>query len=263
MYAWLMTALASVSLAQEVNATADSCTAYLNVDSAVKGLKVFLDGKPIGVTPLQSMAIATGAHELVVRSPLWPAWNQPDFVTSFVALPNQTYEFQAAFPKKILINSIPNQAKVFLDEKFIGTTPLTITKDEKDHTIRIEKTGFIPDTIALSNVSTRVLFIQMQPDPVWVEKVNREKKHKEKTLKTRRRLMIASLGVATAAGLATMHFRSRGNKAYSDYLSTAVPDEMNRLFEKAQYYDRMAGVSYALFELGFVMSGYFFLSSRP
>ncbi len=75
-------------------------------------------------------------------------------------------------------------------------------------------------------------------------------------------MMLASLGFAAATGLATLHFRDKGNDEYFAYQGTAMPANMEDHYSSAKYYDQLANISYALFELGFVMTGYFFLASR-
>jgi len=260
----LATTSASLSQTADSIGRAEDQLAFLSITAPQDSLPIFLDGKEIGVTPLGRVAIPIGQHQLVVRSPLWPAWDHPDYIIDFEAQAGQRYEFRAVFPVKVIVNSIPNQAKVYEGDKLLGTTPLIFTKmDSMDRTLRIEKTGYNPYSLHTSQLSEKAILIRLQPNEEWVAKVTAEQKSRAKKISLHRRLMFTSLGVAAIAGLATIHFRSRGNEEYSRYLSTAIPEEMDDHFDRAQYYDRMAGATYALFEMGFVMSGYFFLTSRP
>lgn len=242
-------------------ATKDSM-AVLKVISAYDSLVVYLDGKIIGKTPFDSLPIKTGAHELAVESPWWPSWTQPNYTTSFFAAAGKAYKFKAKFTRNVLINSIPYGAKIFENDKLIGTTPLHVLQKENCQ-IRVEKEGYDSFSLDLGQGDKLSYVIRLNPKKEWLleNKIRAEKKKSKIT--HRRRLLAASIGFAAAAGLSTIHFRSRGNEEFTAYQKTAVPSQMDRYFERAQYNDRLASASYALFELGFVMTGYFFLTSRP
>jgi len=232
-----------------------------NVTSDVKGLYVYLDGERIGRTPVAGYRIATGPHEIRVASPYGTAWNQPDFSSSFVAVPEIEYQFRAVFERNILINSIPFGAEVYIDDLLMGRTPLQIS--ERGNELRLSKIGFQDYSLPLKRIETLSHLVRLVPDPEWVRMRKDEIQIKQKRISRRRKMMFASMGFAALAGLSTIHFRSKGNSAYSDYLQAAHPDMMNRYYDRAEKFDRIAGVTYALFEFGFVATGYFFLTSRP
>ncbi|NOY58480.1 MAG: PEGA domain-containing protein [Calditrichaeota bacterium] len=250
---------------QSANASmiaAKDSMSVLHVTSAYDSLVVYLDGKIIGKTPLDSLPVETGSHELVVRSPYWPSWTQSNYTTSFFAAAGKAYRFTAKFSRNVLINSIPYGAEIFENDKLIGTTPLYVFQKE-NRQIRVEKEGYDSFTLDLGRSDKLSYVLRLIPKKEWLleNKIRAEKKKSKIT--QRRRLLAASIGFAAAAGLSTIHFRSRGNEEFAAYQKTAIPSQMDRYFERAQYNDRLASASYALFELGFVMTGYFFLTSRP
>ena len=236
--------------------------AFLDVTAEYDSLTVFLDDQPVGKTPLIGYAISTGAHELVVQSPNWPSWSQPNFRTDFVAMPGRSYRFRALFRHNVLVNSIPYGAKVYRDGVYLGETPLYVEWQDRGR-LNIKKEGYHSVELKTFELSDSFILIRLEPLPSWVQ-ARREKVERQKAgMQFRRRMLVASMGMAVAAGLATIHFRSRGNEEFGRYQTTAIPAKMDHYFGRAQYYDRLASLSYALFETGFVLSGYFFLTSRP
>jgi|GEM_PF-2726626 len=238
--------------------------ASLEVEAEISGLNIFLDEKKIGQTPLKDFAISPGEHEIIVTSPFWPAWDKPNYQITFTAVAGEKCRFFARFVERILVNSIPHGAQVYLDDKLIGETPTTCLKDtSRVQVLVLKKEGFEPFKARLTDVAKQALVIRLHEDPEWAQAEEKAKSEKEKQLKRRKRMMAASLGIAAASGLATIHFRSQGNEEYSRYLSTAVPKQMEAHFDQAQEYDRIASITYALFEAGFILTGYYFLTSRP
>jgi hypothetical protein len=235
-------------------------SATLDIAADVDGLPVFLDGRRIGETPLAGQRIDTGPHELAVQSPYGAVWNQPHYSASFVAVPGQNYRFKAAFEKKISINSQPYGAKVYRDTTKIGYTPLSVNSAEKE--VLLVHPGYEPYTLDLSKIEGVSAVVILQPQEQWVLSQERSERIFRNKMRNRQKMMFVSMGFSAIAGLLTIHFRSEGNEEYSRYLETAVPAEMERYYKNAQNFDRLAGLSYALFELGFVLTGYYFLTSR-
>ncbi len=211
---------------------------------------------------MDSLPVKPGSHELAVQSPYWPSWTQPNYTASFFAAAGKAYQFKAKFAKNVLINSIPYGASIFENDRIIGTTPLRVLQKENT-SIRIEKEGYDSFSFNLSRSDKSSYVVKLNPKKEWLLEKEILAKEKKMRIVHRRRLLAASIGFAAAAGLSTIHFRSRGNQEFASYQKTAIPSQMNHYFERAQFNDRLASASYALFELGFVMTGYFFLTSRP
>jgi hypothetical protein len=234
--------------------------AFLSVNSQLASLPVYLDSVRIGVTPLQDYAIRPGTHVLIVPSPYGLAWNEPGYVQSFSAEAGQEYKFEPVFTKNIFINSIPYGAHVIVDDKLQGCTPLTISA--LPQIIRIEKEGYEPQDIDVTQVQGTSLTMKLKPLQSWLL-ANQQKQHAhERKIKWRKRFMWGSMALAAAAGYATIYYHNQGNDAYSRYLTAALPEDMNRYYDRAHRYDKYAGWYYTLFEMGFVLTGYFFLGSR-
>lgn len=235
-------------------------TAILNVPYFQDSLVVYLDDAPLGKTPVHTV-ISTGAHDLIIQSPSWPSWDQPDFIDSFVALPGQEYKFTPEFKEIISINSNPFGAIVYNNGKEIGTTPLNITFENNSEII-LKLTGYKSYVLDIENLAQSAYFVSLVPSEEWVLFKKQNEINKKKNVGRNKKLFFASLGFAAAAGFTTSYLRSRGNEEFDKYETAAIPSAMDEHFSEAQRYDRLASVSYALFEVAFISSGYFFLTSR-
>ena len=117
--------------------------ARLSVHSAPRA-KVFLNGKLIGRTPMVNRRTPPGRHRLRLVSPRGRVWKR--WVVLRPGVPtrvNHKYPPLVRFAK-IKVNATP-RAKVFLDGKYIGKTPLIRGKIRPGrHTIMLKKPGFHP-----------------------------------------------------------------------------------------------------------------------
>ncbi len=234
--------------------------AYLNISSTPQGLQVYLDNRLIGQTPLHHHAIEPGNHHITVYSPYWPAWNISNYEKNLIAYGDKTYDVKASFEKMVYINSLPYDADVVINNKSVGKTPIYLKSDTLK-TITLEKKGYSPQTIRVDSLQNMAV-INMTPNAEYIQQQWEKTRSQASRIKQKKRLFWGSLAFTAVAGLSTIHFRSRGNQEYDRYQNTIIPDKMNQHFDNARLYDRLAGISYALFETGFVLSGYFFLSSR-
>jgi len=237
----------------------ESLKAALTVRCVYSSLPVYLDSAQIGATPLENYSISTGDHVLLVPSPYGMAWNTPGYTHAFNAGAGQTCEFEAVFTKTLILNSLPYGADILLEGRVLGKTPLAV---QPMGAVRIEKEGYEPQEINLDALAGPSLTITLKPQQAWLQACRQNQAQHQKEVKWRRALMYGSMAVAAAAGYAAVHFHSKGNDAYADYMATASPVEMEQYLSRSHEFDHYAGVSYALFEIGFVLTAYFFLSSR-
>lgn len=260
----LLSLLLFSSIEAGVTAVKDSgSVAMLEVNHNNAGLAIFLDDLKIGTTPLVSYPISPGQHELLVRSPLWPSLNMADYNMTFTAEAGKTYLFTPQFSMSVSVNSIPYQADIYIDSTKAGVTPLVLFKSTgSDAIVRLEKTGYEPWEGRLSSWIDSIRTIILLPKPIWLQQQEKMQHRIQKKISWSRRSLYGSLLLGIVSGVATIHFRGKGNDAYSAYLETANSSEMERYYSRAVHYDRIAGVSYTVFELSFLASGYFFLKSQ-
>lgn len=106
--------------------------------------KVYIDGKYVGKTPQLNMKFRAGKHRVKLVAPDGRTWNR------WVRLrPGNPQRIKHRFPPRvsyIRVNATP-RAKVYLDGKYIGTTPIARKKVKPGrHTIKLRKPGFFSVT---------------------------------------------------------------------------------------------------------------------
>ncbi|MBR4809107.1 MAG: PEGA domain-containing protein [Bacteroidales bacterium] len=107
------------------------------------GAKVFMDGAEIGTVPVSNLRVKSGRHVLSFR--------KEGFLTMEDEYPVDVQEgkeltFKAFMHRFVTCNvsSEPDYCKVYLDGKYLGSTPLDIFLTEGEHKIRYEKAGYFP-----------------------------------------------------------------------------------------------------------------------
>ena len=234
----------------------------LDILSKQDSLSIFLDKNIIGKTPLLHYKVTPGPHNLIIQSPYWPAWNISHFKTSFVATPPDTILIQATFSEKIIINSVPHSAEVYLDNVFLGITPLSSTADfSANKHLKITKNGYHPYEINLDQ-KRNTIFTELVEIDSWAQKERTNKIILKKKQNFYKKRMYLSLALTAVAGLVSVHYHDKGNDEYALYQSTANPNEMNQHFDKVRKYDRISNASYIAFEVGFVLTAYQFIKSK-
>jgi hypothetical protein len=240
----------------------DSTRAIMCIRTAHDSLQVLLDGTAVGRTPLPSLPIPAGHHELRVQSPQWPSLQVDDFVTIFSAAAGDTFTADVEFPVFFRINSIPYQARVLVDGQQMGETPLVLAGPPAGVRLRLEKNGYEPWEVTFASWQDSAHVIRLKPEAVWLAQQERDAGRAKRNTEWHRRGLYGSLLLGLVSGAATIYYRDQGNEAYSCYLGTADPVKMEHYYSRARRHDRIAGASYAVFEVSFILSGYFFLKSR-
>ncbi|MDX9847119.1 MAG: PEGA domain-containing protein [Tenuifilaceae bacterium] len=94
---------------------------YWQVNTTPTGAEVLLDSKPVGTTPLARGQISSGMHELIVRKSLYHD-HKETFTIEDGDDKNFNISLKPAFGE-LEVTSDPTGAKVFVDEREVGTTP--------------------------------------------------------------------------------------------------------------------------------------------
>ena len=237
--------------------------ALLSLECLYSGLPVYIDNDSVGVTPLQQCLIDTGLHRTVVPSPYRTRWYQQHWQRSFKATSGQHYRFKVSFPRMYLINTIPFGAEVFANGKKLGTTPITVfAAPESLVHITITKHNFRKVTLQLGEQEEGEIRLSLEYIDGWQEQNAQEGLVQQQRIRRKRRGLYSSIAFSTIAGLSTIYFRNQADDEYATYMHAGTPADMQHYYNRTKQYDKVAGISYALFQIGFVLTGYFFLTSR-
>jgi hypothetical protein len=135
----------------------------LLVRSSPSGAAVLIDGRDVGLTPVAVRDLDPGPHRLRVAHDGYVVEERRVVITA--AQPSQSIimnleprrgsEVRASqstapetidrFTGALVVESRPSGAKVFIDNKLVGTTPLSLaTIATGDHAVRLEREGYRP-----------------------------------------------------------------------------------------------------------------------
>lgn len=120
--------------------------------------------------------------------------------------------------------------------------------------------------IRITTVVWIMASVQIQGQPVSglpqdlpsSREVSVEKDSTRKRLKTV--VAVVSATASLTSAVLAYRFMSRADAAYEQYRHAGHPDDMDRYFREAEFFDRKAGFSLALFEVFFALAVYSGLS---
>jgi len=127
----------------------DPLPGRLRIDGAPAGAEVIVDGKPVGVAPLDVLELAPGEHRIVVRAPRHR--ERVGEVTIEGRGVEQTLELSPRpLWASIRLASEPGGATVLVDGEALGTTPLTAELDVGTRRLELRLAGYKPHRLQLT-----------------------------------------------------------------------------------------------------------------
>ena len=124
--------------------------------------KVFLNGVERGKTPVTLERLQAGEHTLTLKADGFQPLVHKVSVEMGATVPlNLTLE---PLPSGLTVTTIPNEARVYVDDQFRGNSDLTLTGlGAGMHTLRVEKVGFATEhrTITLARGEAKVEEIRL------------------------------------------------------------------------------------------------------
>jgi hypothetical protein len=118
-------------------------TGAIEVSSYPSNAKIYLDGNYKGTTHKTIFGVSTGSHAIKLKKSGYEDWSDSVYVKA-----GETKEVVAtliAIPKtgSIEVSSYPSSARIYLDEKYKGTTSKTIFDVSiGSHAIKLKKSGY-------------------------------------------------------------------------------------------------------------------------
>ena len=118
-------------------------TLSISDEEYAEGAVALLDGAAVGTVPLSGLKVKSGKHSLSFSKDGYMT-DEPEYVVDIPE--NKDLLFKASMHQynAYTIVTDPVYTKVYLDGKYVGATPLTMTLYEGPHKVRFEKTGYYP-----------------------------------------------------------------------------------------------------------------------
>ena len=161
-----------------------------------------------------------------------------------------------------LINSIPQDASVFINGEFAGKTPFRFTSDIIDSVnaseFKIKLDGYVDFVLKIDRtllpVNKTVTLVSRSLSTIKEEIVFENKGSYFKTPRKVVPIVLSGLVTAGSAAL-TYYFKSLANDTYDEYLESGDRSKL----DKTKRYDLFSGVSLVVFQAGLAGLIYFLL----
>lgn len=235
---------------------------YLKINAKHKGLEVKLDGKTIGYTPLNILAVPVGTHAISVAHFDKNNWLGKTWLNEVMIADGDTAFLQVNFKKSLSVNSSPYEAEVFIENRFVGETPFFFEMDEGESTrITLKKRSYKDTTFTINATDFEKIHVQLNEVTKTKNMILHDRFEGAK-VKTNKNRFLWTLGASVLSGALTLYFRTKADDKYNRYRKTGNPDSFNGLYDDAKKLDKFAAVSYGTFQVSFVFSFYFFFAYK-
>ncbi len=266
---------AIIALFEEVR---QGLTGTLEVESTPSGATVQVDGKAVGKTPYKGK-LPVGKHRVLLLS----ADELDRYEVELLVEVGKSYSIQGKLKfvgGKLTVATKPDKAKVLLDGKQIGVTPLKEARVAAgDHELRLELEGHEAQTrkLKLAEGGSVALELTLKPpapaeppkpavtepatEPVVVPKPEDEQPSKGRSVPL---WTIIAGGVALAVAGVGIGFGVASNSAYDEYKTTKDADRYDELEKEVPKLETAATVSFAVAGgLAVTAAVLYFLVDRP
>lgn len=212
----------------------------------------------IGYTPLPLLALEPGKHHVVVTPPDALDWLSQPWVGEVVLTSGDTTHIEVVFQRSYTIQSEPFGADVVVQQQPVGKTPVYVTLPETEwRTVTLSLPGYADTTFTIGLNEQELFRIVLKPAPDLAADVLKTQSLK-KSGKTRK-IIYTGVGLALLSGGLALYFRDKANDRFDRYKRTGNPAKFNKFYDDAKKFDRLAAVSFGVFQVSFVFSFTLFL----
>jgi hypothetical protein len=247
---------------------ADSARAWITIETPRHGLQVYIDEREVGKTPLQNFAISPGEHVFAVRRSFSSSWWESDWSERASVSAGDSLTLTPVFVLGYSINSKPPGAQVWVESKWMGTTPYVLRlRDDARASVTLVLQNYQSATFQIKpehgaglELSRRKFEIALAAVPSSLSSLSYDSELYAVRARHRKWGFIAG-GVSLVAGVSAVLLKQEADDAYAAYLVTGTPVTRELYYNRAQEYDRYFGVAFGISQVCFVFSVYSFLKS--
>jgi hypothetical protein len=161
------------------------------------------------------------------------------------------------------INSIPQNAKVYLNDTLAGETPFRFTSEQTDTSkplnIILKLEGYLDYSFSITSAEL-LLNKTISLVPIKELSLKKEKtvmEDKSSYFKTPRKVVpiVVTSVISAGSGVLSYYYKKLANESYDEYLTTGNSDK----FDETKKYDLYSGIFLAAFQAALVGLLYFLL----
>jgi hypothetical protein len=237
------------------NDTTERCilTIHTDVDSAL----VVIDGREVGRTPLTLDSLVPGAHRLTIADPDIGNWLTVSVKDSLSLEPGERRRLTYILGRRILINTIPSGASLFIRDSLSGTTPIMLQLDttKRSSLFILRKEGYREASVRPWESPRGYFTIGLIPER---EGNSPGTIGKETVFPAERNPwpLYVSGAASIVSGVAAAYLKMMANDRQTRYLGTNDPE----LLSARNRFDNWSAVALIITQISFGLFTYFLLS---
>jgi hypothetical protein len=221
--------------------------------------KVWIDSIEISVSQNLLIEIETGVHEFQARAQNPANWFLQDIIDEIEIIANDTVKFNLFFPEFKMLNSDPYGADIWVGSNLLGKTPYLIGKEIlSENKIVLSKFGYKDTTLSNVDQFFPTIWVTLDRDQNAQNETNQIMQLNFGQKRKYRNYALLTFGLGLASGVSAYLTKKEADNNYDNYLVASNPTEFNKFYNSAERYDRIAAVSYVIFEVNVLASTYYF-----
>ncbi len=233
--------------------------AYARLEISVDGdsARVFLNARPLGMTPCIADSLQPGLYHVRIESNDRTNWLTPVVMDSVRLDPGDHKSFRYSMHGGITIRSLPDGASVFLGDSLLGITPLVLLPGHwsPSSLLTLRKNGYDQAFISANQAIRTILTVPLQKQ--WNPGSANDAPFIDGSEDGRRSLRLyISGGIAVLAGAASAYFKIAADGRQEAYLAGGDP----ALLSERKRLDTGAGITFAVTQVSLALFCYFLLN---
>ncbi len=236
-----------------------SQTGFLKIVSPDTGLTISINDSVVAKTPSKPILLTIGRYRLVVSNPQKGLWRHNDWTKAITIKPADTLIIEPEFTKNFIIRTNPFDAGVYLNDQYIGATPLYCEiPDPANAVLLIKKLDYEFVTIKPDTLKSSTIVIDltaMEDQPLLILQSNQH----DNKVSSNKKLIYSVFAVTLASGFTAAYLKDMADKKYNQYLSAGSLSKMDKYYNDSKRLDMYSSVSLGLFEVSFVVSLYYLI----
>ncbi len=232
--------LTAVLLLSSGSLFAQDCKATLIVESNIANANVFVDDSLAGTGEYVETTLESGTH-IIITVENSDRWDAQTYIDTINVTGCDTIKLNYNFTQKVLLNTEPQDAYVFVIDSLVGYTPLLLPVVYNN--ITLQKPGYLSLNLTGKDLLTekpfKLKYIGEIDDGTFFDK-------------TSFKILMGSMVVL---GAVTAYYKLKADDKYDEYLQTgdsALLDQTNR-------FDLISGITFAALQINFGLIIYLFL----
>lgn len=212
---------------------------YLSVD-VDENYVIYIDTLILSNHSFSNLAVEPGEYQIRAFIPGNLNWQHTPFEKLIQVRAKEQIAINFKYNNFYKIYSNPINSKVYLNDIFLGNTPLILNKDLYDDIeLSLHKSGFKKETLLLSNAQNEY-FINFTDTDQRQERTVFKTGIENKSLRwVEEGLILTSL----ITSWTSFFFKREADKSYIKYQNTASPQQMDKYFNRAENFDRYAEIA--------------------